>query len=320
MNRGLPRGTLARYAQATRLLTILLVLGSFLNLSFARSDTPKLTPLPERVVTIGPNAAEVICALGACGAIVGVDAYTVYPPELGERPRVGGLFDPNLEKITLLRPDLIVLRGRSETLEQLCAKLDVAVYHDPTESLADIPVCIRELGAVLDREAQAERLVSAFHNRIRAVRERAAGREKPRVMLTVARRPDRMADILTAGKGVFLTDMLEIAGGVNIFADIDMGYPQVSLESIVTRQPDVIIELMPEVDLSPALRERILSDWERLGPIPAVQNGRVHILTDDHCLIPSPRYVEIIEKVARLIHPDIEVGNRSDSAAELERR
>ena len=259
---------------------------------------------PERIVTISPNSAEIICDLGACDRIVGVDKFCVYPPPLLHRPRLGGLFDPDLEKIVALRPDLVVLRGHSDALERLCASLDIRIYHDRTETLADVSVCITELGRLLDREAQAVKLVDAFHARIAAIRKRVAGRPRPRVFLTYSLQPDRIANVLTAGKGMFLSDMLEIAGGFNVFGHLDMRYPQISTEAIVAQRPDIILQLIPEIELTDALQEQVLDLWRKLGPIPAVENNRVYILTDDHCLIPSPRYVEIIEKVSRLIHPE----------------
>ena len=98
--------------------------------------------------------------------------------------------------------------------------------------------------------------------------------------------------------------MLDLAGGVNVFGHLDMAYPQVSGEGIIAHRPDVIIELMPEVKMTPALERQMLKHWEQLGSIPAVGNERVYFLTDDHCLIPSPRYAEIIDKVSRLLHPE----------------
>lgn len=268
-------------------------------------DNVQRRTTPERIITISPNSAEIICELGACDRIVGVDKYCVYPPSLRHRPRVGGLINPDLEKIIALRPDLVVLRGHSDALERLCASLDIRLYHDRTETLADVPVCITELGRLLDREAQAVKLIDAFHARIAAIRKRVAGRPRPRVFLTYTlMQPDRIANVLTAGKGMFLSDMLEIAGGMNVFGHLDMRYPQISPEAIVAQHPDIILQLTPEIELTDALQKQVLDLWRRLGPIPAVQNDRVYILTDDHCLIPSPRYVEIIEKVSRLIHPE----------------
>lgn len=260
---------------------------------------------PRRIITIAPNSAEIVCALGACDAIIGVSKFCVYPSELTERVKVGGLFDPDLEKIIALRPDLVVLRGRSESVERLCRDRGVTVYHDKTDTLAGVETCIKELGRLLGRDKEADALAQRFRGRIEQIRQRTADGPKPRVLLTVSRRPDRLASPLTTGKGTFLNEMLEIAGGENVFGQTDMAYPQVSLESIVARRPDVIIEMMPEVTLTPTLKRQMVDQWRTVGSIPAAAKDRIVFLTDNHCLIPSPRYVEIIEKVSRILHPEV---------------
>ena len=259
---------------------------------------------PRRIITIAPNSAEIICALGVCDAIVGVRKFCVYPPELTGRPRVGGLFDPDLEKIVALRPDLVVLRGRNESVEQLCRNRNISVYEDKTETLKDIETCIAELGERLCRGEQAAEVVKRFRARLDAIRKRTANRPRPRVLLTISRQPDRLGNVLTSGKGTFLDEMLDIAGGENVFSHLDMAYPQVSTESIMAHRPDVIIELMPEIELTPALKEQMVRQWHQLGTIPAVARDRIYFLTDDHSLIPSLRYVNVIEKVSRLLHPE----------------
>lgn len=266
--------------------------------------------VPHRIVTIAPNSAEIVCGLGACDRIVGVSKFCVHPPELHDRPRVGGLFDPDLEKIVALRPDLVVIRGRIESLEALCKQRGIAVYHDETDTLAGVTVCVMDLGKRLGLMKEAATLNADFRRRLQAIRRRVADRPKPRVLLTLSRQPDRLANVLTAGRGSFLDEMLEIAGGKNVFGHLEMRYPQVSAEGIVAHRPDVIIEFLPEVTLTPELRRAMLDQWRKLGSIgehacvPAVANGRIHFLTDDHALIPSPRYVEIIDKVSRILHPD----------------
>ncbi len=259
---------------------------------------------PRRIVTIAPNSAEIICALGACESIVGVSKFCVFPMQLEGRPRVGGLFDPDLEKIVALRPDLFVLRGRSDAVEGLCRRLNVPLYMDKTDTLQGIETCIVELGERLGRRGEAQAMIGQFRERLQATRRRVADRPRPRVLLTVSRLPDKLANILTTGRGTFLDEMLDVAGGLNVFGHVDMSYPQVSVEGIIAQRPEVIIELVPELELTEAVKKEMLDQWSRLGAIPAAVGGRIFFMTDQHCLIPSPRYVEIIEKVSRLLHPE----------------
>lgn len=258
----------------------------------------------QRIITIAPNAAEIICALGAADAIVAVDKFTVFPPELLRKPTIGGFFDPDIERMIALKPDLIVLRGHNETIEQLARERNIALYYDETDTLAGIEKCITDLGKMLRHEPEADVLARAFNARLDAIKKRVANRPRPRVLVSLSRSPDRLANLLTSGQGTFVHEMIELAGGENVFGHLDMTYPQVSGESILARRPQVIIEFMPEAKLTNELRTRIVSQWRLLGSIPAVIDDRIFIMTDEHCLIPSPRYVEIIEKVARLLHPE----------------
>ncbi len=283
--------------------------GILANPETGELQRPSANSSPRRIVAIGPNSAEIICALGACDRIVGVSKFCVYPPELGSRPQIGGLYDPDLERIAVLRPDLLVTRGRNDALIALCDSLGVRVYDDLADSLAGIERTIRELGEILSLDDRASVVVQDFQDKLSAIRERVADQRRPRVFLTIARRPDRLANILTAGRGTFLNEMLEVAGGENVFGDVEMRYPEISPEGALAKRPDVIIELMPEVSLTPALEQDMRLQWRGLGNIPAVESGRIYFLADDHSLIPSPRYHQIIEKVAGILHGDANLAS-----------
>ena len=282
------------------LFTSFVLLGNHADSQMA----PEVQAAPQRIITIAPNAAEIICDLGACDRIVAVTKYCRYPSELQKRPLVGGFIDPDLEKIIALRPDLIVLRGHSESIERLCEKRGIRVYKDDTRTLAGIEQTTMELGRLLGLESRAKEIVKRLRERVQAIRKRVAARDRPRVFMTYARQPDRLANLLTAGPGTFLAEMIDIAGGDNVFGDLDMPYPQVSLEAILAKRPEVVIELVPEVDLTPKLRRSMRAQWESLGSIPTLKTDRVYFLTDDNALIPSPRVVAIIDKVSRLLHPE----------------
>ena len=256
-----------------------------------------------RIITLAPNSAEILCALGACDRVVGVSKFCVYPPELSSKPRVGGLFDPNLERIAGLQPDLVVLRGNNPEVEQLCTERGVAVFRDPTERLADIEDCIRSLADLVGAVEEGAEMIRRHRDRIEMIRRRVAGLPKPRVFVTVSRNPGELSNILTTGRSTFLGETIVLAGGVNVFGDIDMDYPQVTPEEILARRPDIVIELMPEAELTDSMREHMIRQWAELGTIPAVERERIYFITESNALIPSPRYVEIIDRVSHILHP-----------------
>jgi len=266
-----------------------------------RAEEKDSTPTPQRIVAIAPNTAEMICAIGACDRIVGVSKFCVFPPELKTRVRIGGLYDPDLEGIIALRPDLLATRGHHDALERLAEQLKIPIYYDQTDSLEGIVKSVRELGELLGASREADAAARAFSARIDKIRKDSEGVRKIRVLLTVSRSPQRLANILTAGRGTFLTEMIELAGGVNVFGDLDMRYPEVSVESIITRQPECIIELMPEVDVVASdvmLREQ----WKQYPMVPAVKNNCLHFVSAENALIPSLRYADFIEQIAALLH------------------
>lgn len=269
---------------------------------------PPASGTARRIVTISPSADEILCAIGATERIVGVSAFTSYPPELTTRPRIGGLFDPDLEAIVSLDPDLIVVRGHNATLEDFAARRGIHLYHDPTEGLDDLRTCIRNLGDLTGLASGADAVLTSLEARLDAARRRAearrAGRTPPRVLMTLARNPSELKDILTAAAGTTHDAILQQVGAENIFGDLELPYPTVSLEQVVVRAPDIIIELMPEVRVTPELQSIIVAQWSPLA-CPAAASGRVFVLGDDlpHSLVPSLRTPEVAERIIDILWP-----------------
>lgn len=261
----------------------------------------------QRIISISPNATETIGLLGQADRLIAVSSFCVWPPLVEKLPRIGGLFDPNLEEIVRLHPDLIILRGRNHAIERLCADQGIRLHVDRTQSFADIETTTRELGRLLDCPSQAERVLADMQTRLAAITRAVAGRPRPRVLLTLSRGPDELGRIMTAARGTYMHQVIEYAGGENIFAGLSVDYPQVSVEAILTLRPEVIIETMPETRPTPGLRQKLLDQWRRLGPIPAVRSGRTFVVTDPHAQIPSPRIVEIVAEVARMLHPEVRI-------------
>jgi len=262
---------------------------------------------PRRIITIAPNAAEIISTLGAADRLVAVSQFCKYPPDLANLPRVGGLINPNLEAILALDPDLVILGGRCPEIERFCESCGIAFHNDPTECLEDVFSKISTLGEIVERQAAARRLAGEMRRRLDAITAATRACARPRVLFVTSRAAASLASVTTAGKDTFVSEMIDRAGGVNVFGHLDVPYPQVSLEDILMAQPEVIIEAMPGETSSDALREEARRQWSRIGPMPATRTDRVYVVTESHLLIPSPRVVESIAIISRLLHPEIEI-------------
>ncbi|MEK6644391.1 MAG: helical backbone metal receptor [Planctomycetota bacterium] len=267
-------------------------------------------PVPTRIISIAPNATEIIASLGAAKRLVGVSSFCLWPPEIKTLPRIGGLFDASAEAILKLQPDLIVLRGTNRAVEQLSREGGIRLYRDHTERFDDIYRTADELAGILGCPEKSAEVRATMRKRLDEIGRAVAGKSRPRVLMTLARRPDALGEIMTGSKLTFINDLITYAGGENVFAEMSLDYPRVSPEAVLAAKPDVILEAMPETPESTELLRSVNEQWARVGPIPAVRNHRIHILHDENCLIPSPRIVEVIAKIARLLHPEADIERR----------
>jgi iron complex transport system substrate-binding protein len=161
---------------------------------------------------------------------------------------------------------------------------------------------IRQLGALTGQSVEADTLAAGLQRRIAAVRARVAAAPKPRTLVVFGRERGTLRGIYASGGRGFLHDMLEAAGGTNIYADIGTESVQVSSEMILSRAPEVIIELHSEdVQAKDAARE--LAPWKALSSVPAVRQDRLYLLTGKAINVPGPLVAEGVERFARVLHP-----------------
>lgn len=253
-------------------------------------------------MALAPSSAEIICSLGAADQLVGIGRFVTHPPEIQHLPRVGGLHDPDLEKIASLKPTLMILRGASASLERMCRDQNIRIYHDRTDSLASVFETIDQLGKLLGASDNAKKLNNGLKQKLDAIKSESATTPRPRVLLTL-RSPDRLATITTVAANAYLSELIYLAGGENIFGDSDVSYPQVRLEEIIARNPDIIIEVMPGASIDDDRRLQLLNQWSRLSAVEAVSKGHVFFVTESYATIPSPRVVLMAERLAQIIAP-----------------
>jgi iron complex transport system substrate-binding protein len=259
---------------------------------------------PERIVSVVPALTETLFAIGAGDDVVGVGTFDTHPPEVATRPRVGGLLDPDMEQIFALRPDLVVFHGsQQDQIEQVTrAGIDTFTYvHGGVD---DTLTVIRRLGARTDRQADAEQLAASIEDRLAALRTRLAGRDRPRVLLVFGREPGSLRNVYASGGTGFLHDMLEAAGGENVFAELPRESLPLTSEAILTAAPDVIVELTYDERMAASSQASEIAVWDRLSSVPAVRDRRVHLLLGNQFVQPGPRMADATEAIARALHPD----------------
>jgi iron complex transport system substrate-binding protein len=259
-----------------------------------------------RIICAAPSVTEMVFALGQGDRVVGVTDYCTYPPEaLKTKPRIGGLYDPNRERILKLQPDLIVYVGNFDALTTFADEHGIRTLSIQMGTLEGIRRALRTLGRRLDCPREAERLIGRFDAELGKVRARVHMQPRKRVYLCTAHKPADLGKLGTCSPEGFLGELLAIAGGENIFADVQGAWPQISKESLLKRAPDVIVELHPRgMGADPSTFDRLRQDWQKLESIPAVRRGEIHFLTEDFLLIPSVRAPRIARRLAQVIHPE----------------
>ena len=251
----------------------------------------------ERIVSIGASNTEFLFALGAGERVVGVDDFSDEPPAALKKEKVGGV-KVNLERVTSLRPDLIVtIKFSDGTIERLAAVGAVVLVVDP-QGLGDVARSATLIGQAVGADGQ--KLADDITRRLQAVKERAATiTAKPRVFHEVdATDP---AKPFTVGPGAFVHDLIELAGGVNVAARAASPYPQLSAEELVRSDPEVIVLADADYGVTP---EQVAArpGWSGIA---AVKAKRVYGMSANLVSRPGPRVGEAAEAYAKLLHPAV---------------
>jgi iron complex transport system substrate-binding protein len=285
-----------RLTVAASLVVAVIVLGS-------RPVT--LQTRARRIVSLVPALTEMVFALGAGSQVIAVSSYDEFPPEVKSLPRVGALLDPDMERILSLRPDLVIVYGSQTDLQAQLARAGIRVFNYRHAGLAGVLKTLKDLGPVVGRPDEGERLAHDMSAQLDRLRERVRGRPKPRTLLVFERDPSSLRGVFVSGGVGFLHDMLQVAGATNVFADVVRESVQPSVETMLARAPEVILEVRVTGETGPAQIADARRVWGTLTSIPAVRQGRINILSGQYLVVPGPRLVQAAETFARTLHPEV---------------
>jgi iron complex transport system substrate-binding protein len=261
---------------------------------------------PARIISLVPAATEMLFAIGAGPRVVAVSSFDREPADVMKLPRVGALLDPDVERILSLRPDLVVAYG---TQRDLIAQLDragVPQFPYIHGTLADILTTIRALGDRTGDPEKATQVATDIQRALDAVRQRVTGKPRPRTLLVFGREPGSLRNLYASGGIGFMHDIVEIAGGDDVFSDIKRESVQATSELLLARHPDVILEVRAADEAAPDL-----AAWQSLASIPAVRDRHIVTLAGSEMVTAGPRVAVATERIARALHPEA-FDNRPD--------
>jgi len=266
-------------------------------------SAPQTVPA-KRIVSLIPALTETLFAVGAGSQVVGVSSYDDFPAEAKALPRVGALLDPDVERILSLRPDLVITYGSQIDLEKQLARAGIRIFSYRNGGIAKILQTLRDVGRITGHAAEGDRQAREIETRLNTIRAKVASRPHPRTLLVFERQRRTLQQMYVTGGQGFLNEMLDIAGGVNVFADVRRESIQPSHELLLVRAPEVIVELRATSLFAAGEEKEAKAAWSTLPSIPAVRNGRIHLLNGDYLVVPGPRVAAAAETIARAIHPD----------------
>ncbi len=293
-----------------KIAPILLLAMAGLNLQATQSSATTVTDQlgrvisipagPRRIVSLAPSITEIVFALGQAHRLVGVTRYSDYPLEAANLPKVGSYVRLDIERIVALNPDLCIATkdGNPKAVIDRLASLKIPVYVVNPHNLDTILRTILEIGAILNAGNRADSLTTGLHNRIQRVNSRVAQvAHRPRVFFQIG-----IAPIVSAGTETFIHELIELAGGKNL-AEGRIAYPRFSREQVLALEPEIFIITSMARQV---VFEEVKAEWRRWPNIPAVRDERIFLVDSNLFDRPSPRLVDGLELLTRLIHPELQ--------------
>jgi iron complex transport system substrate-binding protein len=261
-----------------------------------------INEVPQRIVSHVPSITEMLFALGVGERVVGVSDYCDYPEEARSKISVGNYFNPSIENIVALEPDLVLTDGHSEDIKQL-DELEPPINYmviDPRD-IDGVFEDLELLGQVTGSEGEAEELIKGMQDSIAQVLALVEGAPRPRVLFVID--ATDLTFPWTAGQGSFIDAFITMAGGENIAAQAEGAWVQLSIEEIVNADPEIII--LPAKHGTAFTSPETLMEHPVWQGTTAVKEGGIFVIDDDLVSRSGPRIVQGLEELARIIHPEL---------------
>lgn len=266
-----------------------------------------ITKTYNRIISLAPSTTEMLFALGAGDKVIGVSEFCNYPEEAKAKPKMGGLMNPNYEAIVAAKPDVVIVFNEMLQPTDKFKSLNIETLVLEHSTVQNIFQSIQDIGECCGASEQAKKIFKELTSKMTAIQEKYGNEPHPKVLVIVGHDISQDAtkppvNIKAAGDE-FYNQMISYAGGQNVYAGT-APFPTINSESIISMNPEVIIDLVP-ADKNPIDTNVIIKQWKNLSQIEAVKKNRIYVFTEDYMTIPGPRVAMALEKLAAAIKPEL---------------
>ncbi|NDC36457.1 MAG: ABC transporter substrate-binding protein [Proteobacteria bacterium] len=267
------------------------------------ADTALAEERCARIVSLAPSITETLFALGLGQNVVGVSRFCAFPPEVKQLPTVGGFLDPHYEAIARLKPTAVFYpKEFGERVRELQA-LSIPIFPIDQRTRAGIRESIGAIAALCGKEAAGKALQVAIDHRTEEIAAKVFGRPRVRgVVLVGSESISSIRSLYVSGQDGFYDELIRLAGGENL---ISGRTKPLALEALVSLNPEVIVAIHPDYPDEAEGSRKALAAWSEFQTVAAVQHQRIHVLSAPSSYIPGPRYTELLERLAKLFHPEV---------------
>jgi iron complex transport system substrate-binding protein len=267
-----------------------------------------LPAAPQRIVSAAPAITETLFALGLGDRVVGVTTHCRFPEEARKKAKIGGYLRPSLEAIVALRPDLVIAERSPSNLATQLGGLKISVVEVDFKTLPDILASFQKIADAAGVAERGVALRNSIARQMDQIRNRVKPYERVKMMFVVGRTAGTLTGIIVVGGSSYLSELMGIAGGVNAFADAAAAYPKVTLEEVLARDPDVILDRADMGDQSAATeaqKRAVVNLWRTYPMLKAVKRDRVVFGISDIFFVPGPRIVDAAQSFGKMLHPEV---------------
>ncbi|MCD4693245.1 MAG: helical backbone metal receptor [Calditrichales bacterium] len=261
----------------------------------------------KRIVSLSPSTTETLFALGLGEKVVGVTNFCNYPPEVKGKTSVGGYFNPNYEAMAALEPDLVIILPEQENVKNFLTELELKHLTVNNKTIHDILSAIETVGKECGVEKRARELITTIKSRIKKIQEKTINLPRPAVLISIGRTmgSGSLKDVYIAGKNTYYDELINYAGGRNAYENEKIAYPMLSAEGIIHINPEIIIDMAAGLSSNGLTEAMVRKEWQSVSSVEAIKDNRLFVFSRDYILIPGPRFILLLEDIARTVHPEI---------------